>query len=74
MIDRIFAAALTFCVLAGGTVAIASAMFETPQPSAVATAVRVVHLPPVEVVGRRVERPTAVAATERAEPASRNLQ
>jgi len=74
MIDRIFAAALTFCVLAGGTVAIASAMFETRQPSAAAAAVQVVHLPPVEVVGRRAERPTAVAATERAEPASRNLQ
>jgi hypothetical protein len=74
MIDRIFAAALTFCVLAGGTVAIASAMFETRQPAAGVAAAKVVQLPAVEVVGRRAERPTTVAATERAEPGSRNLQ
>jgi len=74
MIDRIFAAALTFCVLAGGTLAIASAMFEDNSRLAAPTAAQVVHLPPVEVIGQRAQQPTTVAATERSEPAAGNLQ
>ena len=73
MIDRIFAAALTFCVLAGGTLAIASAMFEDHASLAASTAPQVVHLPPVEVIGKRAQQPTAVAANERSEPAAHNL-
>lgn len=74
MIDRIFAAALTFCVLVGGTLAIASAMFESRQAVADAVPMTVVHLPMVEVVGKRLEPATAVATTERTEPASRRTQ
>ena len=33
MIDRLFTAALAFCLLAGGTAAIGSAWFEAPAPA-----------------------------------------
>jgi len=49
MFDRIFSAVLTFCVLAGGTLAVGSAMLE--QPKALS---QVVYLPKVEVSGKRV--------------------
>jgi len=48
MFDRVFSAALAFCVLAGGTLAVGSALFEQPQPQA-----SVVYLPKVEVTGKR---------------------
>ena len=32
MIDSLFSAALAFCVLVGGTLAIVSATFDAPQP------------------------------------------
>jgi len=83
MIDRLFTAALAFCLLAGGTAAIGSAWFDSPAPAARAAQPTVVHLPPVEV--RIVRLPavevtasrtasTAVARTERTEPATREVQ
>jgi hypothetical protein len=50
MFDRVFSAALTFCLLAAGTLAVGSAMLEQPK----AEAARVVYLPKVEVSGKRV--------------------
>jgi hypothetical protein len=47
MFDRIFSAALAFCVLAGGTLAVGSAMLEQPTLE-----VQVVKLPRVEINGR----------------------
>lgn len=55
MFDRVFSAALTFCLLAGGTLAVGSAMLEQPKAD-----VRIVYLPKVEVNGKRV--PTAQVA------------
>ena len=60
MIDRIFSAALTFCLLVAGTLAIASAMLErTPA---------VVTLPQVIVIGKRApaDAPLAVAQAAQA--------
>ena len=69
MIDRIFSAALTFCLLVAGTLAIGSALFgrdirtfHSPMP--------VVEFPTVKVVGQRTAmavdlRATKVAATVR---------
>ena len=59
MIDRLFTAALAFCLLAGGTVAIGSAWFESPAPAAAT----VVVLPTVTIVGERAAR-TEVAQTQ----------
>lgn len=57
MIDRLFSALLTFCILAGGTVAIGSAMMDFDAQAAQrkpATAQpQVVQLPPVEVIVQR---------------------
>ena len=50
MIDRIFSALLTFCLLAGGTAAIGSALFES-KPAAQPTTV--ITLPTVEISGTR---------------------
>jgi hypothetical protein len=47
MFDRIFSAALAFCVLAGGTLAVGSALLEQPTVQA-----KVVTLPRVEINGR----------------------
>lgn len=79
MIDRLFFAALTFCLLAAGTLAIVSALFEQPTRGArsvqlAPVEMRVVRLPSVQISGKRVEPGTAVARTESTEPATRNLQ
>ncbi len=73
MIDRIFSALLTFCLLAGGTVAIGSALMEHEAPEQATPAV--VMLPAVTVTGSRenVDRP--LASNEPAlEPTARQLQ
>jgi hypothetical protein len=49
MFDRIFSAALAFCVLAAGTLAVGTAMLEQHE--------HVVQLPRVEVTGKRVPAP-----------------
>jgi hypothetical protein len=71
MIDRIFGALLTFCVLAGGTAAVASAMIDHDRRAEAARpAAQVVLLPTVEVI---VKRP-AIAQAEPLEPTARQLQ
>ena len=73
MIDRIFSALLTFCLLAGGTVAIGSAWFDTT--SAPAAIPPVVTLPLVTVTGMRDTANLPLAQTESAlEPTARQLQ
>ena len=78
MIDRLFSAALTFGLLAAGTLAIGSAWFEGSRPAATQTqaqaAPQVVQLPLVEVSGKRVDAGTAWARTEGTEPAVRKVQ
>ena len=77
MIDRIFSAALTFCLLAGGTLAIGSAMLGLDRhaiaPRAAPAAARVVQLEPVVIVGKRVAPSTTVAQTEAA-PTSQRVE
>ena len=73
MIDRFFSAALTFCLLAGGTVAIGSAMFDSQR----AAPARIVELPRVVIVAERVAPTQAVAlngASRPGETASSRLQ
>lgn len=52
MIDRIFSAALTFCLLIAGTLAIGSALFGQDTRSA-RTSMPVIELPAVTVIGQR---------------------
>jgi hypothetical protein len=69
MIDRIFSALLTFCLLAGGTVAIGSALFDD------STTTTVVTLPAVTITGQREAASGPVAQNEaQAEPTARRLQ
>lgn len=70
MIDRIFSALLTFCLLAGGTVAIGSAMADYDRRAAAQA--EVVMLPAVTVTGKR-EAP-AIAQNESLDPAARKIQ
>jgi hypothetical protein len=51
MIDRIFSAALTFCLLMAGTLAIGSALFG--HDVRVQQSTRVIELPTVTVTGQR---------------------
>ncbi len=77
MIDRIFGALLTFCVLAGGTAAVASAMFEHDRQAAAArtaaTAPQVIQLPTVEITARRTRLAQSVPVDSN-EPSARQLQ
>ena len=72
MIDHIFGALLTFCLLAGGTAAIGSAMVDYDrQANAIRPASQqVVRLPTVEITLKRA----AVVQTAAGEPTARNLQ
>lgn len=56
MIERLFAPALTFIVLIGGHVAIATAMLATPtaQPGAQTAATPVIQLEAVVITAKRV--------------------
>ena len=76
MIDRLFIAALTFCLLAAGTLAVGSALFEGNRPatSRAQPMTQVVQLPLVEISGKRVDSGTALARTEGTEPAVRKVQ
>jgi hypothetical protein len=78
MIDRFFSPALTFCLLVGGTLAIGSALFGMDRPAAPQAAVlaqaKVVQLPPVVIVGRRVHALADVASVDCAEPAAQRVQ
>jgi hypothetical protein len=66
MFDRIFSAALAFCVLAGGTLAVGTAMLEQHEP-----ALQVVHLPRVEITGKR---PQAAVKVAQADDAAQKVQ
>ena len=71
MIDRIFTAALAFCLLVGATLAIASAWFDSRS------SVQTVRLPSVEIVANRAAPRMTVAMTENAamtEAAAREVQ
>ena len=66
MIDRLLSAALAFCLLVAGTLAIGSAMLEeTPQ---------IVTLPRVVVIGKRAPAEAQVAMAQAAQAASQQLQ
>lgn len=77
MIDRIFGALLTFCLLAGGTVAVGSALFEHDrQVEAIRTAARpvqVIQLPTVEITAPRAKVAQS-ASIDTTEPTARQLQ
>ncbi len=77
MIDRIFSAALTFCLLIGGTLAIGSALFGLDRTSVASTSakpqVRVVQLEPVLITAKRLA-PAAQFAIADAEPAAPRQQ
>ena len=78
MIDRFFSAALTFCVLIAGTLAIGSAMLGMDQrvaaPTAASAPVRVVQLERVVIVGKRLTPSREVAQTEAGERSAQHLQ
>ncbi len=69
MIDRIFTAALTFCLLVAGTLAIGSALFAQDTRSA-RNPMPVVELPTVKVIGQR----TAMAVDFNAPKVAANVQ
>lgn len=66
MIDRFFSAALTFCLLIAGTLAIGSEMLGMNERS-VKPRTQMVQLPKVEVTGQRLPAASAVAANEGAQ-------
>lgn len=66
MIDRLFSALLTFALLAGGTVAIGSALLVDGSEA------RVVTLPAVTVTGQRSAG--TIAQNEPVEPATTQLR
>jgi hypothetical protein len=78
MIDRIFSAALTFCLLAGGTLAIGSALFGLDRPAGASTAakapVRVVQLEPVLITAKRLAPAAKLASVTDAEHAAPRQQ
>jgi hypothetical protein len=78
MIDRIFSAALTFCLLIGGTLAIGSALLGLDRPALTSTAskaqVRVVQLEPVLITAKRLAPATKLAAVTDAEPGALRQQ
>lgn len=78
MIDRFFTAALTFALLIGGTLAIGSELFGMDRAGAHKTALtaqaRVVQLPTVQVIGRRIQPASAVASTSLGESGAQRLQ
>ena len=70
MIDRLFLATLTLCLLVAGSLTIASAVAD----GALRAPVRVVQLEPVVITAKRLAPAAAVAATERVEPAAQRAQ
>jgi hypothetical protein len=78
MIDRLFTATLTFCLLIGGTLAIGSAMLGTDQrvaaPKAASAPVRTVQLERVVIVGKRLAPTADVAQTEAVDSTAPRVQ
>lgn len=69
MFDRIFSGALTFCLLAAGTLAVGSALFGQDQRSERA---RVIQMPTVNVVGQRTAMAPAPVTLTSAERRARS--
>jgi hypothetical protein len=78
MIDRLFTATLTFCLLIGGTLAIGSAMLGTDQrvaaPSAASAPMPTVQLERVVIVGKRLAPATDLAQTDAADTSAPRTQ
>jgi tRNA A37 threonylcarbamoyladenosine dehydratase len=72
MTDRLFLATLTICVFMTGVAAVGSALVENLPRTA--EQVRVVQLERVVVTGKRLAPASAVAVTERVEPATQRAQ
>ena len=72
MIDRLFLATLTLCVFMTGVVAIGSSVADNLPHSA--EPVQVVQLERVVITGKRLAPASAVAVTERVEPAAQRAQ
>jgi hypothetical protein len=77
MIDRIFGALLTFSLLAGGTLAVGSALFEHDQKvestRTAARPVQTLQLPTVEITAPRA-KVAQTAPADTTEPTARQLQ
>lgn len=69
MIDRLFAAALTFAVLTGATLAIASELWPAAHRDA-----PVVQLERVVIVGKRVAQAAPLAQADALKPTAQSLQ
>ena len=68
MIERVFSAALTFTLLAGGTYAVGSELFAGRQQAAPLTQAAAIELPRVEITGRRPTGLVALGDCDGAEP------
>jgi hypothetical protein len=65
MIERVFSAALTFTLLAGGTCAVGSELFASSRQAPSLTQAAAIELPRVEITGRR---PTGLVALGDCDP------
>ena len=78
MIDRLFFAALTFCLLIGGTLAIGSTLFDVDLRSAATRATlapaKVIELERVVIIGKRLAPPTEIAHARPAQGTSRRVE
>jgi len=68
MIERLFSAALTFTLLAGGTYAIGSELFAGSRQAPSLKQAAAVELPRVEITGRRPTGLVALGDCDAAEP------
>ena len=72
MIDRLFLATLTVCVLIAGVLTIGSGLIDGALKAP--TRIAVVELDNVVVTAKRLAAPAAVAAARRAEPAAQRAE
>jgi len=72
MIDRLFLATLTVCVLIAGVLTIGSGLIDGALKAP--TRIAVVELDHVVVTAKRLAAPAAVAAARRAEPAAQRAE
>ena len=72
MIDRLFLATLTVCVLIAGVLTIGSGLIDGALKAP--TRIAVVELDHVVVTAKRLAAPAAVAAARRAEPATQRAE
>ena len=70
MIDRIFSAVLTFTLLAGGTIAIGSALFGVDRATTPARTAAI-ELPRVEITARRSLEVIAARSSDSVDPKPR---